>query len=97
VTLDGRLVSSSWRTFTFLTRKSGGDSSRTSDLSRVNAFVQEPLRKLKADENTILNGTSGISDGKSHPHILNPTSEAQERNDRALAVLNRVQHKLTGL
>ena len=23
-------------------------------------------------------------------------SEAQERNDRALAVLNRVQHKLTG-
>lgn len=31
------------------------------------------------------------------PHILNPTSEAQERNDRALAVLNRVQHKLTGL
>jgi hypothetical protein len=25
-----------------------------------------------------------------------PISEAQERNDRALAVLNRVQHKLTG-
>jgi FKBP12-rapamycin complex-associated protein len=59
------------------TRRPPGDSSRTSDLSRVNAYVQEPLRKLKADENTILN-------------------EAQERNDRALAVLNRVQHKLTG-
>jgi len=58
-------------------RPPGGDSSRTSELSRVNAYVQEPLRKLKADENTILN-------------------EAQERNDRALAVLNRVQHKLTG-
>jgi hypothetical protein len=25
-----------------------------------------------------------------------PIVEAQERNDRALAVLNRVQHKLTG-
>ncbi|KAH9990569.1 FAT-domain-containing protein [Russula vinacea] len=58
-------------------RRPTGDSSRTSDLSRVNAYVQAPLRKLKADENTILN-------------------EAQERNDRALAVLNRVQHKLTG-
>lgn len=40
----------------FLTYEAG-DSSRTSDLSRVNAYVQEPLRKLKADENTILNGT----------------------------------------
>jgi serine/threonine-protein kinase mTOR len=45
---------------TFLTYEVG-DSSRTSDLSRVNAYVQEPLRKLKADENTILNGTQDIS------------------------------------
>ncbi|KAN0137000.1 atypical/PIKK/FRAP protein kinase [Lactarius tabidus] len=58
-------------------RRPAGESARTSDLSRVNAYLQEPVRKLKADENTILN-------------------EAQERNDRALAVLNRVQHKLTG-
>ncbi|KAH9004515.1 atypical/PIKK/FRAP protein kinase [Lactarius hatsudake] len=58
-------------------RPPAGESARTSDLSRVNAYAQEPVRKLKADENTILN-------------------EAQERNDRALAVLNRVQHKLTG-
>jgi FKBP12-rapamycin complex-associated protein len=58
-------------------RRLTGDSSRTSDLSRVNAYVQEPFRRQTADENTILN-------------------EAQERNDRALAVLNRVQHKLTG-
>jgi FKBP12-rapamycin complex-associated protein len=45
---------------TFLTYEAG-DSSRTSDLSRVNAYAQEPLRKLKADENTILNGTQDIS------------------------------------
>lgn len=44
----------------FLTYEAG-DSSRTSDLSRVNAYVQEPLRKLKADENTILNGMRDIS------------------------------------
>jgi len=58
-------------------RRPAGESARSSDLSRANAYAQEPVRKLKADENTILN-------------------EAQERNDRALAVLNRVQHKLTG-
>ncbi|KAI0272361.1 atypical/PIKK/FRAP protein kinase [Gloeopeniophorella convolvens] len=59
-------------------RLPGADTGRASDLARVNAYAQEPLRKLKADENAILN-------------------EAQElRNDRALAVYNRVQHKLTG-
>jgi FKBP12-rapamycin complex-associated protein len=41
-------------------RRPTGDSSRTSDLSRVNAYIQEPFRKLKADENTILNGTQVI-------------------------------------
>ncbi|KAF9647181.1 atypical/PIKK/FRAP protein kinase [Thelephora ganbajun] len=48
------------------------------ELTRVAAYPQGPLRKLKADENDIFN-------------------EAQEtRNERALAVYNRVQNKLTG-
>ena len=74
-----------------------GESSRTSDLSRVNAYVQEPLRKLKADENTILNGTQDILQCLFRfSYSRSFITEAQERNDRALAVLNRVQHKLTG-
>ncbi|KAI0064021.1 atypical/PIKK/FRAP protein kinase [Artomyces pyxidatus] len=59
-------------------RLGGADSVRAAELARVTAYPQGPTRKLKADENDILN-------------------EAQEiRNDRALAVYNRVQHKLTG-
>ena len=61
--------------------------------------MQEPVRKLKADENTILNGMPDVYITE-YPVLLihNPrtTTETQERNDRALAVLNRVQHKLTG-
>ncbi|THH30677.1 hypothetical protein EUX98_g3507 [Antrodiella citrinella] len=50
---------------------------RTAELARA-AYPQGPIRKLKADENDILN-------------------EAQEvRNERALSVFKRVQHKLTG-
>ncbi|KAI0046207.1 atypical/PIKK/FRAP protein kinase [Auriscalpium vulgare] len=61
------------------TRRLGGsDSVRAAELARVTAYPQGPTRKLKADENDILN-------------------EAQEiRNERALAVYSRVQHKLTG-
>ncbi|KAH9072320.1 atypical/PIKK/FRAP protein kinase [Lactarius deliciosus] len=67
-----------------------GESARTSDLSRINVYAQEPVRKLKADENTILNDIQ-------HPaNTRTLIEEAQERNDRALAVLIRVQHKLTG-
>ncbi|KAF4581337.1 phosphatidylinositol kinase- protein kinase tor1 [Pleurotus pulmonarius] len=50
----------------------------------VAALPQGPTRKLKADENDIFNESIGGLD-------------AQEvRNERALAVYNRVQHKLTG-
>ncbi|KAI0040710.1 atypical/PIKK/FRAP protein kinase [Auriscalpium vulgare] len=53
------------------------DSARTG-AGATAAYPQGPTRKLKADENDILN-------------------EAQEiRNERALAVYSRVQHKLTG-
>ncbi|THH05812.1 hypothetical protein EW146_g9799, partial [Bondarzewia mesenterica] len=54
------------------------DAEQAAELARVTAYPQGPTRKLKADENDILN-------------------EAQEiRNERALAVYNRVQNKLTG-
>jgi FKBP12-rapamycin complex-associated protein len=43
----------------FLHKELTGESARTSELSRVNAaYAQEPVRKLKADENTILNGNA---------------------------------------
>jgi hypothetical protein len=59
--------------------------------------LQEPVRKLKADENTILNGNANAPHRRSLPaNTRTLIAEAQERNDRALAVLNRVQHKLTG-
>ena len=63
-------------------------------MSRANAYAQEPVRKLKADENTILNGNANYL--LLSITLIIPEPEAQERNDRALAVLNRVQHKLTG-
>ncbi|KAF8659826.1 hypothetical protein AX16_001711 [Volvariella volvacea WC 439] len=57
---------------------------RNSELARVAAHPQGPSRKLKADENDIFNEAKGASG-------------AQEiRNERALFVYNRVQHKLTG-
>jgi len=70
---------------------------RSQELTRVAAYPQGPLRKLKADENDIFNGKPGdyvvnqVTDG------LPAFSEAPEtRNERALAVYNRVQNKLTG-
>ncbi|KAG6845015.1 hypothetical protein H0H87_001536 [Tephrocybe sp. NHM501043] len=60
------------------------DLDRSGDLSRAAAHPQAPLRKLKADENDIFNEAEG-------------QPGAQEvRNERALFVYNRVQHKLTG-
>lgn len=48
------------------------------------AYPQAPTRKLKADESHIFNEAEG-------------QPGAQEvRNERALFVYNRVQHKLTG-
>ncbi|KAF4593864.1 phosphatidylinositol kinase- protein kinase tor1 [Pleurotus pulmonarius] len=60
------------------------DPDRAAELARLAAHPQGPSRKLKADENDIFNETMG-------------GLGAQEvRNERALAVYNRVQHKLTG-
>ncbi|KAG5654196.1 hypothetical protein H0H81_006229 [Sphagnurus paluster] len=60
------------------------DADRSSDLTRAAAHPQAPTRKLKADENDIFN------EAEEQPG-------AQEvRNERALFVYNRVQHKLTG-
>jgi len=71
---------------------------RSQELTRVTAYPQGPLRKLKADENDIFNG-KGISLVVRVANDPPPPAfpEAQEtRNERALAVYNRVQHKLTG-
>lgn len=74
----GRYALPPLRLFVVSQFSGGADADRTADLARVAAYPQGPTRKLKADENDILN-------------------EAQEiRNERALAVFNRVQHKLTG-
>jgi len=60
------------------------DPERAAELARVAAHPQGPTRKLKADENDIFNEAQG-------------EPGAQEvRNERALFVYNRVQHKLTG-
>ncbi|KAF9006075.1 phosphatidylinositol 3-kinase [Cyathus striatus] len=60
------------------------DPERAAELARVAAHPQGPTRKLKADENDIFNEAEG-------------DIGAQEvRNERALFVYNRVQHKLTG-
>lgn len=54
---------------------------RSADLTRVAAHPQGPQRRLRADENDIFNETEGPQ---------------EVRNERALAVYSRVQHKLTG-
>ncbi|KAL0953824.1 hypothetical protein HGRIS_005004 [Hohenbuehelia grisea] len=60
------------------------DPERAAELARVAAHPQGPVRKFKADEKDIFNEDNGGHD-------------AQEvRNERALSVYNRVQHKLTG-
>ncbi|KAG5734545.1 Phosphatidylinositol 3-kinase tor2 [Termitomyces sp. T112] len=57
---------------------------RSADLSRAAAHPQAPIRKLKADENDIFNETE------------HQPGAQEVRNERALFVYNRVQHKLTG-
>ncbi|KAG2011794.1 atypical/PIKK/FRAP protein kinase [Coprinopsis cinerea AmutBmut pab1-1] len=65
-------------------RRPDADVERVPELGRVAAHPQAPNRKLKADENDIFNETE-------------EEPGAQEvRNERALFVYNRVQHKLTG-
>ncbi len=75
-----------------------GDTGRAADLVRAAAYPTAPIRKLKADENDILNGT--CRDWLIAFEILTLIlchSEAQEvRNERALFVYRRVQDKLTG-
>jgi len=61
------------------------DLNRSEQLARAVAYPQGPTRKLKADENDIFNETLG-----------DPGAKQEVRNERALAVYNRVQHKLTG-
>lgn len=75
---------------------------RSADLSRAAAHPQAPIRKLKADENDIFNGAfQNHTTTKSSLTMISAETEhqpgAQEvRNERALSVYNRVQHKLTG-
>ncbi|THH04859.1 hypothetical protein EW145_g5218 [Phellinidium pouzarii] len=61
------------------------DSARAEQLARVAGYPQGPTRKVKADENEIFNETIG-----------EPGTRQEVRNERALFVYNRVQHKLTG-
>jgi len=60
------------------------DPDRAAELARVTAYPQGPTRKLKADENDIFN------------EAKEPALKQEVRNERALLVYNRVQHKLTG-
>ncbi|KXN92422.1 Phosphatidylinositol 3-kinase tor2 [Leucoagaricus sp. SymC.cos] len=65
-------------------RRNEADPDRAAELARVAAHPQGPSRKLKANEKDIFN------EAQDEPG-------AQEvRNERALFVFNRVQHKLTG-
>ena len=75
---------------------------RAAELAHVAAHPQAPMRKLKADENDIFNGNSRMS---VYPgtvlNVENVEAQGQPgaqevRNERALFVYNRVQHKLTG-
>ncbi|EJD07323.1 atypical/PIKK/FRAP protein kinase [Fomitiporia mediterranea MF3/22] len=61
------------------------DATRAEQLARVSGYPQGPTRKLKADENEIFNEALG-----------EPGARQEVRNERALFVYNRVQHKLTG-
>jgi len=53
--------------------------------TKKGGYGQGPNRKVKADENEIFNEATGV-----------PGAKHEVRNDRALAVYNRVQNKLTG-
>ncbi|KAL9713509.1 phosphatidylinositol kinase- protein kinase tor1 [Leucoagaricus gongylophorus] len=65
-------------------RRNESDYDRAAELARAAAYPQGPSRKVKANEDQIFNETQG-------------ELGAQEvRNERALFVFNRVQHKLTG-
>lgn len=79
------------------------DPDRAAELARVAAHPQGPQRKLKANENDIFNGTLLLSvqntftDTFFTPVETQGEPGAQEiRNERALFVFHRVQHKLTG-
>ncbi|KAG8220979.1 hypothetical protein J3R82DRAFT_2485 [Butyriboletus roseoflavus] len=61
------------------------DPGRAAELAKVAAYPQAPTRKLRADENDIFNDAIG-----------EPGARQEVRNERALLVYNRVQHKLTG-
>ncbi|EIW79336.1 atypical PIKK FRAP protein kinase [Coniophora puteana RWD-64-598 SS2] len=61
------------------------DPGRMADLARAAAYPQGPNRRLRADENDIFNEAIG-----------EPGTRQEVRNERALTVYNRVQHKLTG-
>ncbi|KAH7926057.1 FAT-domain-containing protein [Leucogyrophana mollusca] len=61
------------------------DPGRAAELAKVAAYPQGPTRKLRADENDIFNEAIGESG-----------TRQEIRNERALLVYNRVQHKLTG-
>lgn len=62
------------------------DPEHAAELARVAAYPQGPSRKLKADENDIFNEATD-----------EPGAKQEVRNERALMVYNRVQHKLTGM
>jgi len=74
------------------------------DLTRVPDHPQPPIRKLKADENDIFNGSLTSLPPSAvifmYHYIKTETGNqpgAQEvRNERALSVYSRVQNKLTG-
>ncbi len=76
------------------------DSRRTEQIVRASEYPQGPARKLKADENDIFNGTDcGIPCGLTFDTdycTMSLTDASEVRNERALAVYNRVQHKLSG-
>ena len=75
---------------------------RNANLVGVSVHSNEPSRRLTANENDILSGASlrvkyGFFLFPRANACSVPATEAQEvRNERALAVYNRVQHKLTG-
>lgn len=67
------------------------------------SYPQGPNRKVKADEKEIFNGMpprSSIVDGLTERCTVEGAGEVgaklEVRNDRALAVYNRVQNKLNG-
>ena len=73
----------------------GQDPARETTV-RASAHPQGPTRKLKADENDIFNGMRTAPFIRLRYSLV--TLERQEvRNERALFVYNRVQHKLTGM